>query len=272
MNRLFVFMLAAAVSIPVAATAQSYPAPSGTPQPVSSPGTTGPDGIAIPTPLPPLQKREVFVEGGYVVPAVLCNELSPCNKGNRFRNTLVRAGAEFPVGRSMTGYLKADLRSFQYPVAAGTYAAPGAGLGNTYPSFQAHERESDIRAGIRALEPRLYLGVSHLWRTSNYGYPNLSGFGAGLEKLPDVDQTFSLYGSAFYYPRLHGTYTTSFGSYDLSYHTLRYDIGATIKPSTDSPFFLDAAFIGSRDRNAANAPANATRNGPYLGIGLTLPQ
>ena len=67
----------------------------------------------------------------------------------------------------------------------------------------------------------------------------------------------------------HGSFTNSTSAtYDLAYHVLRYDMGITIKPSPESPIFVDAGYLGDRSRNANNAPSNITRNGPFVGLGV----
>lgn len=244
------------------ARAQSAPAPTPTPT------------VDIPPALPPIVKRETYIEGGYLVPAIVCNEIAtPCAHGVRYRSGAVRGAIEFPVSSSLTGLLKVDYRQYEYPAAGTTFNLIGGGTAYQAP-FAAREQDYDIRAGVRALEPRLYLAVSYLRDSTNYGYPAVRGYGLGLEKLPDVDQTFSVYGSAYYYPKVQGTYLQQVGpnagtSYQLAYHRFRYDLGITLKPSTNSPVFLDAGYLGDHTRNAGNAPANVIRAGPFVGVGVT---
>lgn len=255
--------LAGGLMTSLPASAQSVPSPVATPTPT----------VVIPPALPPIVKYVHYVSAGYIVPPIVCNELSPCNPGSRYRNVAVRSAVEFPIaGISLTGMVKLDYRRYNYAAAGGSIAL--AGGGNAFaPAFQAKEEDYDFRAGVRALEPRLYLGVSYLRHTNNYGYPTLHGYGIGLEKLPDVDQIFSVYGGAYYYPTLRGTYTQPLGPnsgvpLQLAYHTLKYDMGITLKPSEHSPVFIDAGYLGDRSRNADNAPSNITRNGPFVGLGI----
>ncbi|GAC1390409.1 MAG: hypothetical protein NVSMB31_07430 [Vulcanimicrobiaceae bacterium] len=248
-------------ALPAAAQAQPVPAPTATPE------------VQIPPALPPILKTERYLSAGYIVPPLVCNEISPCNPGTRYRNYAVRGALEFPISNGLAGMVKFDYRRFNYPAGGRVINLAGGGTAFA-PALQAREEDYDFRAGIRALEPRLYLGVSYLQRTENYGYPRLRGFGVGLEKLPDVDQTFSVYGGAYYYPSVSGTYTQPLGPNTniplrLAYHVLRYDFGITLKPSTTSPVFVDAGYIGDRSRNADNAPSNITRNGPFVGLGVT---
>lgn len=247
------------------AAAQSAPGPAPTATPT----------VTIPPALPPIIKHEIYAEGGYFVPAIVCNELAtPCAHGDRYRSVAGRAAAEFPIsGITLTGMVKVDYRRYVYQAAGTTINLVGGGTAFA-PAFQAREQDFDIRAGIRALEPRLYLGVSYLRETNNYGYPTLRGYGYGLEKLPDVDQTFSVYGSAYYYPTVSGTYTQPLGPnagvpLRLAYHRFRYDFGITLKPSTNSPLFVDAGYLGDHTRSSENSPANVIRAGPFVGVGVT---
>ncbi|GAC1390567.1 MAG: hypothetical protein NVSMB31_07640 [Vulcanimicrobiaceae bacterium] len=273
-------VLAALLQSALPAAAQSQPSPT---------ATATPD-VPIPPALPPIVKYERYISAGYLVPPIVCNEFSPCNKGSRYRSSAVRAAFEFPIsGISLTGMVKVDIRHYGYPhngVGGPVLAClPGSSdpscvgvIGNTgatsVGAFQPGETDFDIRAGVRAFEPRLYLAVSYLQRTNTYGYPRLTGLGIGLEKLPDVDQIFSAYGGLYYYPTVRGDYAVGSGplsatNIDLAYHVLRYDMGITLKPSMHSPLFLDAGYLGDRSRNANNAPSNITRNGPFVGVGLS---
>ncbi|MDP9110143.1 MAG: hypothetical protein M3M96_00710 [Candidatus Eremiobacteraeota bacterium] len=232
--------------------------------------------VEIPPALPPIIKLEAYVEAGYIVPPIICNEFSPCNPGLRYRSSDYRGAIEFPLaGPDITAMIKADYRIYGYSYNGnGPVKSVGNGPGYFAPPFEAREYDMDLRAGIRALEPRLYLGVSYLRRGNNYGYPTLRGYGIGLEKLPDVDQTFSVYGGAYYYPSVKATYFIPNGGGATSlfaYHILRYDLGITLKPSDHSPLFIDAGYVGDRSRNAGDAPGNQTRNGPFVGVGITFP-
>ena len=74
------------------------------------------------------------------------------------------------------------------------------------------------------MNPRIYLGVGYLWQNTSYGYPQQNGVGFGLEKLPDLDQPLSWYGSAYYYPTVKGSFTdaTSGLGYTVGYRVLKY--------------------------------------------------
>ncbi len=259
--------------IACAATATAFaqtPVPVQLAQAVASP-TPGP-AVTIPPALPPIVKYAHYVEAGYIAPALICNEFSPCSPGRRYKSTAVRAALEFPlIKQDLTGMVKVDYRRYGYTHQGGLVTNVG-GAGLTFvPAFDATEYELDLRGGVQVTGPRVYAGVSYLRRGNNYGYPTLRGVGAGIEKLPDVDQILSLYGSFYYYPDVKRDYYLPGApgtTYTLGYHELRYDFGATLKPSANSPVFVDIGYLGDKSRNAGNAPINETRNGPFLGIGV----
>ncbi len=138
------------------------------------------------------------------------------------------------------------------------------------PAFTARDYDFQGKLGLRVLQPRIYLGVGYMYRSGNYGYPHLNGWGPGIEKLPDLDQPFSIYGSAYYYFNVQGTCGTDVcptGPFTLSYNVLSYEIGGTFNFG-QSPLYLDFGFLGDRGYNRSNAPIDFTHNGGYVGLGL----
>jgi hypothetical protein len=151
------------------------------------------------------------------------------------------------------------------------------GLGQAYvPALSARENEGDVRLGIKVFDPRVYLGAGYMQKTYNYlGMPRLSGAGFGVSKLPDLDQTLSLEGSVWYYPRISGNYTypttpllgpLSAQTIPLSYAYWKYRAGATVK--LGSALFLDFGLVGERASARSNAPSNTAVDSPYAGLGI----
>ncbi len=142
------------------------------------------------------------------------------------------------------------------------------------PAFTANDTDIDARFGLKVADPRIYIGVGYLWRNTNYGYPRQSGVGFGVEKLPDLDHTFSVYGSAYYYPNMKGTCDVSgstlcpTGPFDLEYRIFKYQIGGAINFGKPTGVFFDFGWLGDSGQNKANAPADFTHNGPYVGLGI----
>jgi hypothetical protein len=152
------------------------------------------------------------------------------------------------------------------------------GLGQIYvAAFNAAENDLDVHFGIRVFNPRFYVGLAGLFKNYNYlGYPNLAGIGFGVEKLPDLDEPFSLYGSAYYYPNVAGKYTYPSTPYlgalsgsqiTLSYSVWKYDLGGSYNLGNTGAF-LDLGYGGEHATGKQNAPSNTSVNAPYAGVGL----
>jgi hypothetical protein len=250
--------------------------------------TPPPTPTPTPTPAPKKAANEGFIAGDYIISPKVYNEFSPGNTG-KSGSYNVKAGYEFNLF-NLPWLLEGDYRSFSYPhngtpeyplltglaglarAQAGEINPPGdpgwvtvigpSGSGQTFvPSFTARDTDLDLRWGLKIADPRIYVGVGYIWRSTNYGYPKQNGFGFGAEKLPDLDQPFSIYGSLWYYPNVKGS------SPDLEYRIYKYDIGGTYNFGS-SPVYLDFGYLGDRGSNKNNAPADFTHNGPHVGLGV----
>jgi hypothetical protein len=268
-----------------------------TPPPTPRP-TEAPTPVPTPTPtaVPPEKPHyEKYIAADYIISPKVYNELSPGDKGKSSYN--IKGDVEFPLF-GPTWEVGADYRRFLYqhnanfatapntvcpapdpgcvvPIGPGRAAA--AGLGEVYvTAFQAQENDLDAHFGLEVVSPHVYLEVGGLFKNYNYlGYPKISGFGFGIKKLPDLDNKFSLYGSAFYYPHVSGKYTyptsATFGvlggqQATLAYSEWRYAIGATL--ALGKVLYLDLGYLGQHDTAKADAPSNTNTAGPYVGLGL----
>ena len=278
-----------AIAAEITSVAPVAQAPSSAPSPSATPGPR------------PSSYYEHFIVGDFLLSPKTYNELSPGNSGSSSYD--VRAAVEFPL-LNLPWMLEGDYRRFQYghnanqAPTAGTTASfvcpnpPGTvgcvtslgGYGRAQafvPAFTARENDFDARFALRVLDPRLYIGAGYFYRTTNYGYPTLRGLGLGAEKLPDLNDTLSVYGSAWYYPSVQGSY----GSYQygacapgtagcqffnpggtLSYRLFKYQAGATL--SFGGPFFLDLGLLGDRYHGRRNAPTNINQFSGYAGLGI----
>jgi len=253
------------------------------PAPTAAP-TEVPTVAPTPTPAPVAAPyKDIFVAGDYIINPKVYNEFSPGNTG-KGGSYAVRGGIEFDA-LGLPWMLEGDYRQIQYPHNQGVATpaitspcpVPGdpgcvtaiGGGGQTFvPAFTAREQDFDARLGLKVADPRIYIGVGYLYRTGNYGYPHLQGVGFGAEKLPDLDQNFSLYGSAWYYPNVKGTFTDPAGNqFNLAYNILKYQIGGTVKFGA-SPVFLDLGWLGESGKNKSNAPSDTSVNGPFIGLGI----
>lgn len=249
------------------------PTPAPTAPPTPAPVVTAPPTPA-PTPTPVAAQKaanEAFVAGDYIISPKVYNEFSPGNTG-KYGSYNLKAGIEFGL-LNLPWMLEVDARQFTYPhngnlTANGGPPAPGdqgyvtviGGGGQTFvPTFNARDSDFDVRWGLKVADPRLYVGVGYLWRTTNYGYPKQNGLGFGAEKLPDLDQPFSIYGSLWYYPSVSGS--------GLAYRILKYDIGGTYNFGS-TPLYLDFGYLGDQGRNKTNAPSDFSHNGPHVGLGI----
>jgi hypothetical protein len=252
-------------------TAPPTPAP---PVPTAAPTAPPPP----PTPAPVQHTYDAFVQAAY-------------SGGNNY-NELVAGGycdtyilnAVLAPQHSAFA-VKADFREDTYVTSNNTVDA----FGNHYtqfatidggtaftPVFMARQSSLDVRLEYQVAAPRVYVGVGYLHTTDDYGYPNLNGLGFGVEKLPDLRTGISLYGSAFYYPSVTGTYTVSnpaspnFGAgYQQQYRILKYDIGVALV-AAHSPVYLFGGFSGDNYGAVKNAPIGQIHDGPYIGLGVKI--
>jgi hypothetical protein len=273
--------------------------PVATPTPVvTAPPTPAPTPVPTPTPVA-RNPYEHFIVGDYIFSPKVYNEFSPGNTG-KGGSYSARGAVEFPAF-GLPWMLEGDYRSFSYPhnndftaaqVAGtlGTVAPACRGNGATgqgcvtvigafgqtnVPSFTARDTDFDGRLGLKIAEPRIYIGVGYLHREENYGYPKQNGFGFGAEKLPDLDQVLSVYGSVWYYPNISGNFTFPPGSPPSLVATtdkfqqrfLKYQIGGTLNLG-NSGLFLDAGFLGDTIRGKSLSPSDASHAGGYVGLGI----
>src|SRR5262249_29406106 len=147
-------------------------------------------------------------------------------------------------------------------------------------TFTAREQDFDARLGFKVADPRLYIGAGYVWRTTNYGYPNQNGWGFGAEKLPDLNQTLSVYGSYWYYPSIKGNYgtynapfgpsgtlaTTTIPAGQLAYRFSKYSLGGTWNVA--GPLFLDLGWLGDYSSVKSNGPSNQNHWAFYGGLGI----
>jgi hypothetical protein len=258
------------------------PPPSPAPPPSAAPPPPPPPP---PTPRPLL--GEAFVAGDYIFSPAVYNEFnsgSHSNGGNG--GYAVRGGGEFSLG-SIPFMLEGSYEYWPYPhnctvinkVFQPNCYVTVVGGGGTSPvstTTNLHDQDADVRFAVRVIRPRIYIGVGYLWVSNNYGYPSMNGVGFGGEKLADLNQALSFFGSIWYYPSVtgtgsfqHETSATGFTtvSIPLAYNILKYQVGFTYVIG-NSPIFIEAGWMGDSWGNKQNAPINRTYTGPFAGLGL----
>ncbi|MGB8519856.1 MAG: copper amine oxidase N-terminal domain-containing protein [Candidatus Tumulicola sp.] len=251
--------------------------------PPPPPASAPPPPPPTPAPTPKPQYKDLFVAGDYIISPHIYNEFANSSRGTG-GSFSVRGAMEFDAF-NIPWMVEGDYNNWGYPHPCGVaqnvatpqnapqcYVTAIGGRFATYvPAFNAVNRDVDVRLGVRVFNPRVYIGVGYIWGSSNYGYPNLQAVGGGIEKLPDLDQALSFYGSVYYYPNYRGTYTnaainTGPTSYGIGYNLLKYKVG--VNWVVAGPVFLDAGWAGENGANKNNAPISFSFNGAYVGLGL----
>src|SRR5271166_697929 len=272
------------------------PPPTPPPTPVPTPAPT-----ATPTPAPAAPSYLGFVQGAYTFHRV----------SNEFAAQATTVGAYQYSGALLFDKfaIKGELRSDLYnttvngvappltvppticnPSLAPNPTTPGTPVtffntidgGQCYvPQFKARQTNAQARLEYEIVNPRIYIGVGYLGLATNYGYPKLNGFGFGLEKLPDLDNTFTVHGSYFYYPNMNANYVVNDPNspngpggvngqpiFTQKYQVQVYDVGLDYVFSKQFPVYLYAGWNGDVYVAKANAPVNQTHSGPYVGLGF----
>ena len=223
-----------------------------------------------------------WVAGDYIFSPKVYNEFSPGNSGTgsyAFRGGLATNLGSLPI------LAEAEYRTWQYPhnepvgppalfcqpAAAGTQGCVTVigGKGQTnVAAFAMRDTDVDGRLGIGIGIPKVYIVGSYLSRWGNYGYPQMTGFGGGLELVPSLKSVVGLEGSAIYYPSVTGNFTDPFGTrFNLQYRILRYMAGVTFAiPST--PIFLEGGLLGDHGTAGTNAPSGFSHSGLFAGLGI----
>ena len=252
-----------------------------TPPPSPAPPTEAPAPTPVatvpptPTPAPaaaPVQEH--FIAGDYIFSPKVYDEFSPGNKGKS--SYAIRGAFEFSA-LSLPWMLEGNYTTFGYPHNCSVPGDPQCqvtiigGQGATIvPAFSVRTSDFDGRFALKVADPRLYIGVGYISRSNNAGYPNIKGFGFGAEKLPDLNEQLSFFGSYWYYPNAKGTCSTSVcptGPFTLAYNISKYQIGAAIA-LPNAPVFVELGFVGETAANKTNAPGGFAASGPFLGLGI----
>jgi hypothetical protein len=240
-------------------TAKPTPVP--TPKPTATP-TPAPTPTPTPTPKPVVYEH--FAAADYIIKPAVNNEFANGGTSNH-TSFSGRVGLEFPAF-NLPWMVEADYRSYAYTTNPGLVSTIG-GTGPVFVnSFTAIDTDLDARFALKVVDPRIYIGVGYLTRAENYGYPRQSGIGFGIEKLPDLDQSFSVYGSAWYYPSVSANVAA--GSF--SYRDLKYQVGGTLSllRSAGAGLFLEGGWLGDSYRVKSLGPSDSTHSGPYVGLGV----
>lgn len=249
---------------PTVAPPPPTPAPTLRPTPVPTP---------TPSPTPSPVVYEHFIVGDYIISPKTYNEFAPGTTSSS-GSWAGRGVAELPL-LGLPWMVEVDARQYSFTHPTGFVTTIGR-LGQTLvPAFTGQDRDLDARIGLKVFNPRVYLGVGYMWRNTSYGYPKQTGIGYGIEKLPDLDQRLSAYGSAWYYPNVRAPLfidNATGRGFTVSYGIWKYNIGVTYNIGTSNgvpgPFFLDASLQGERGIQRLDAPVGFNHNGAAVGVGV----
>ena len=238
--------------------------------PPTPPPTTPPTPPPTPTPTPkPKPANEAFIAGDYYISGKTYDEFSP---GNRTTGSWFARGA-LEYANFMFGV---DYSQYRYPHGCSDITVPTSDcmvtvVGNNgataVPAFTVRRTSGEFHLGYKVFSPRVYVGVAWNFDSMNTGYPDMTGIGFGAEKLPDLENTISYYGSYYYYPNTRGTYSGFGQSLPMQYSLQTYKIGATW--TFLKPVWLDIGYAGNRGNAKANAVSPGyTNNAFYAGLGI----
>ncbi len=263
--------------------------------------------LAAPTPLPseapapprPTPAPEHFLSIGGAVTGKTFNEIASGVTTSGFG---LRAVYELPIiGHNWAAQV--DYRSYNYThpsngaMANGiTFACPVGDPGcvtlvgfptynraftpgpeNYLNTISAQDTTTQIGLGSKiAPYERYYISAGFIFRGFNYlSYPVQSGFGVGIDKLPDVDRAVSVYGGFWEYFTVHSLYTgptsaalgaLSAATFNVNYRVFAYRAGITFNiPNTK--FFADLSDVGDRADTVGNGPSSAIHNTLLIGAG-----
>jgi hypothetical protein len=204
---------------------------------------------------------EYFISGDYLFDTQNKNEFNPSgiNGSGSFAG---RVGAEYPVGK-LAVMAEGTWDQFEYTHPTGPVTVIGGGGQVIVPSFFIHSNDWDARLGVGLQRPRVFLVASYAQRLNNYGYPNLQGYGFGIEKLPDFsNKNVSFFGSYLWYPQFGA------GQY-LQYGFYKYQVGVEAHSKNRyNPLFVEVGYMGDYGYNTMRAPTNISDHGIFAGLGL----
>jgi hypothetical protein len=271
------YATAPAPSPEIAVAPMPAPTPQPTLPPAAPPATAAPLApapTAPPTPAPKTQTYEHFIVGDYIGAPNVANQFSPNSNNTIWGPSYAgRAAVEFSVNHvpfMAEGYGE----QYAYTHPAGPVGTIGNGGSTFVPAFSPIDGDVSSRLGVRVANPRIYVAAAYMVTSNNYGYPRTHGFGYGVEKLPDLDRTFSFFASYYYYPENEGGFTdpTTGSNYLLQYRFQQYQAGITY----NLPFagfkkggvFFEAGFMGNQSTNKQFLPVNGHESGGFAGFGV----
>ena len=205
-----------------------------------------------------LRGPEVFVAGDYLWGTYTRNEFNLLGENGK-QSAAGRAAIAFPFNKlNVMAEYNFDHFQFLHQTAPVGLIGGGEAL---VPSFFAHQTDWDARVGVGIPFPRVHLVASFAQRRNSFKYPNLQGFGVGIEKLPDFNErNASFFGSYLWYPQFGSGSFVQYGLY-------KYSFGIEIH-APRIPVFVEFGVIGDYAYAKKNAPTYLSDSGVITGIGI----
>ena len=244
----------------------------------TSPPAPAPVPTPTPTPTPTPRSYQGYIEGAFAG----VRNYDEFSSGQYCHSFVISGAWAFKDSRFA---VKVDYRQYSYVTSSNVTDS----IGNQYtgfatidggyaftPVFLAQQSTLDGRVEYEIAAPRIYVGLSYLTGSNNYGYPHVNGIGFGLEKLLDLRPGINPFGSVFYYPSAGGNYTvtspasSNFGNtYQQRYGVVKFDVGLALV-AKHIPVYVYGGYSGDSYGAKQNAPIGQTHYGPYVGLGLKL--
>lgn len=243
-----------------------------------------------PPPTPPPLTNMIFVAGDYLFSPTVYNEFNAGDRSTGGNGGFAVHGAgTFSMG-NLGFMLGGDFVRWPYPHNCTTISGVnqpncfvtvigGNGSAAVAETNNLADDNVDARFGVGIAKWKVYVAGSYVWFANNYGYPSLEGVGFGGERLPDLTQFISFFGSVYYYPQISGNASinvptraggTATQTLALQYNFLKYVAGVTFA-IPKMPIFIEAGWRGDSWTAKQNAPASRTYNGPFAGLGVKFP-
>jgi hypothetical protein len=259
---------------PMAApTTAPTPAPTLPPPPPPALPAETPAPAPPPTPAPKTHAYEHFIVGDYIGAPNVANQFSPnSNKTLWGPSYAGRAAVEFAI-HNVPFMAEGYGEQYAYTHPAGPVGTIGTGGSAFVPAFSPIDGDVSARLGVKVANPRIYVAAAYMVTSNNYGFPRTHGFGYGVEKLPDLDRTFSFFGSYYYYPENEGGFIdpTSGTNFLLQYRFQQYQAGITYsfaQFNKNDGIFFEAGFMGNQSTNKQFLPINGHESGGFAGFGV----
>jgi hypothetical protein len=238
---------------PLSAQTEPTPAPSAVPSPAASPRphffVAGSQFIAVGVATTPNVSSEFVPNGASSMAALDVWQTGETTIAGRFH---------------IASY--SDIRNDAYTHLAGVGVTTIGGAGTAFvPGFTVHDNETDSGGGID-VAPHLFAGMTLFRRTSNTGYPPLSGIGYDVMLTANSHAFIAPYGWFAYFPNVGGIYALANGAHTaLTYRAAHYRAGILIgEPHTR--LYFDLGYLGEDLHGRSNAPATIRTSAITAGI------